>query len=134
VNAELVLGPEDGLGEIEHHGRFGILTLARAAAGPSAPGGTTAEEGVEEIRETAGREPSEGVSSARAGAPQAGHAEHVVLPAPLGITQGLVGQVDLLETLLGLGVPRLGIGVQLPGQAEVGLLYLVGRRVLGDAE
>src|SRR5438270_684802 len=61
-------------------------------------------------------------------------AEHVVLPAPFRVAQRLVGQVDQLEPLLGVRVVMVGVGMQLPGQAQVRLLDLVGGRVPGHAQ
>jgi hypothetical protein len=48
-----------------------------------------------------------------------------------GIREGLVGLLDLLETLLGVGVVRVRIRVMLAGQLPVGLADIVIGRPLG---
>src|SRR5699024_10468633 len=61
-------------------------------------------------------------------------ADRVVLLALLGVVEHRVGLADLLELLLGLGVPGVMIGVVLAGLGAVGLLDLLRARVLRDAE
>src|SRR5690606_35738904 len=58
----------------------------------------------------------------------------VVLLALLGIADDPVGLGDRLEPLLGLRVPGVGVGMVVTRELAVGLLDLVGRRVLADAE
>src|SRR5699024_4140484 len=77
-------------------------------------------------------------SAARAGGeprPASGHgAQRVVLLALLGVGEHRVGLSDLLELLLGLGVP--GVLVRVPGAGElaVGLLDRGGVGVLGHTQ
>src|SRR5205085_10480738 len=66
------------------------------------------------------------------GAERAGSA--VVLLALLRVRQDVVGVLDLLESLLGLGVARVLVRVVLPHELAVGLLQVVLRHVLRDAE
>ena len=92
---------------------------ARGPAGHAAhPAAAAAEEGVEKIAEPAA-EPGERIAGAARArprhAPDAGRAEHVVLAPALRVAEGLVGQVDLLELLLGPAVARVGVGMQLAG-------------------
>ena len=58
----------------------------------------------------------------------------VVLLALLGIRQDVVGLGDLLEALLGRGVPRVAVRVVLARELAVGLLDVVGRGLLVDPE
>ena len=86
--------------------------------------GVAAEERIEDVAE------AEHVARPRGTDAGAGArlAKEVVLPAPLGIAQHLVGDRDLLETLLGLGI-GVGVGVVLAGQLPIGAFdLLVGRR------
>src|SRR5579883_2346974 len=66
---------------------------------------------------------------------ECGVAEAVVLRAPLGVGEHLVGFADLLEALLRLA-PRLGVPVGVPLERElaVGLLDLLLGRGTGDAQ
>ena len=114
-HGQLVLNAEDGLGELQRHGRLGILPApgtgpghARIAAHTGAAAGP--EEGVEEVADTAAAEAGERIArppgrTGRARPADAGRAEHVVLAPALGVAEGLIGQVDLLEPLLGAGSP-----------------------------
>ena len=52
----------------------------------------------------------------------------------LRVFEQVVGLVDLLQALLGLGVVRVQIRVILPRLLAIGLLYLVGRGRAGNAE
>ncbi len=58
----------------------------------------------------------------------------VIRGAPLGVGEDLVGLGGLLELLLGLGVVRVDIGVQLARQLTEGLLDLLLGGVALDAE
>ena len=49
----------------------------------------------------------------------------VIGRTPLGVGQDLVGLRRLLELLLGVGVVRVDVGVQLPGQLTKGFLDLL---------
>ena len=64
-------------------------------------------------------------------------AERVATPVVrrplLRVGEHLVGAGDVLEPLLRLGI-GIDVGVQLPGEAPVGLLDGVGVRVAGDTE
>ena len=50
----------------------------------------------------------------------------VVARPSIGVTEHLVCLRNLLEPLLGDGIARVGIGMQLPGLLAVGLLDLIG--------
>ena len=71
---------------------------------------------------------------AGAGSPHGFRPEHVVAAAALRVAQGLVGDGDLLEAGLGLGVARVRVRVQLAGEAPVGPLELVFGGRARDAE
>ena len=58
----------------------------------------------------------------------------VVLLALLGVREHVVGLGDLLEARLGLLVVGVAVGVVLARELAVGLLDLLGRRLLLDAE
>src|SRR5205814_3325437 len=60
--------------------------------------------------------------------------ERVVLLALLGLGQHVVRRLHLLELRLGRLVARIAVRVVLPRELAVGLLDLVGRRVLRNAE
>ena len=68
----------------------------------------------------------------RAGRERAGAA--VVLLALVGVAEHVVGLGDLLEALLGLLVVGVAVGVVLARELAVGLLDLLGSRLLVDAE
>src|SRR4030095_9240931 len=65
--------------------------------------------------------------------PREVRADRVVLLALVGIGEDLVGLVDLLEALLGLGL-LVHVRVVLPGELPVRLLDVLGRGVLRHAE
>ena len=96
---------------------------ARRARGPAtaatAEGAAAAEEGVEDVVDPAAAAEAERVAAEPLGA------EAVVALPLLGVGQHLVGDGDLLEALLGRGI-GVGVGVELPGQAAVGALDVVG--------
>src|SRR6266508_4620845 len=73
-------------------------------------------------------------SGAAGEAPAVPRAERVVLLALVGVGEDVVGGLDLLEPLLGLLVARVLVGVVLADELAVGLLDLVLRRGLRDAE
>ena len=116
----LVLDPEHRLRELEgqrrpRRPRPSADRCGRPRPAPAAPP-PAAEERVEEVAETPAAEPGEGVTGRPAppprgaGAADAGEPEHVVLAAPLGIAEGLVGQVDLLERSSAAASPGLASG------------------------
>ena len=127
---DLLLGPVDRLGERDPD----VVPKVRAGLRPAADAAATrrpAEEGVEDVGEAAEAGGVEALGAARAR--DAGLAEHVVLLAPLGIGEDLVGLVDLLEPLRG-GRVRVDVGVPLLGELAEGAL---DRGVVGsplDAE
>ena len=64
----------------------------------------------------------------------AGVPEPVVGPPLLGVLQDVVGLLDLLEPLLGGLVARVDVGMELAGEAPVGLLDVGLRGPLRDAQ
>ena len=102
--------------------------MSPPAAGPRAPEAeqlpeqrvAAAEEGLEDVlearRSRRSRRPAAGA--------QAVVAEGVVGAAALGVGEHLVGLGGLLELLLGLGVVRVDVGVQLARELAEGLLDL----------
>ena len=68
------------------------------------------------------------------GAEDALGTEAVVAAPTLGVAQDLVGNGDLLEASLGLGVTVVGVGVQLAGAGAVGPLDLVVAGLGADPE
>ena len=72
--------------------------------------------------------------SGPAGAAEDARADLVVLLALLRIREDVVGALDLLEALLGRLVARVLVRVVLPRELPVGLLDLVRRGVLLDAQ
>src|SRR2546430_10978250 len=89
-----------------------------------------AEEASEEIAEHAEDQVAEVDVTAIGSSASVRGAEGVVLLALLWIGENVVGALDLLEALLGGGIPRIAVRVVLPGELAVGLLDLVGRRTL----
>src|SRR5581483_1248498 len=95
-----------------------VVAAPRARAGASAPG-------AEEVAEDVGEDFLEALGELEAEAAalrtlEGGVAVAVVLRAPLGIGEHLVGLVDLLEALLGGLVARITVGMVLDGEAAVG--------------
>ena len=143
AHGQVALHPEDRLGELQGHGRLGVLALPGSAPGPGPaghathPAATAAEEGVEQVAEPA-TEPGERVpGSARARprhAPEPFRPEHVVLAPAFRVPERLVGQVDHLELLLGPAVAGVGVGMELARQAQVGALDLVLAGLARDPE
>ena len=88
--------------------------------------------------EAAAAEAAAGLTGAAAEAaePAAGlePAELVVLGALVGVTDDVVGLGDGLEPVVLGGVAGVGVGVVGPRELAVGLLDVVGGRVLGHAE
>src|SRR5690606_35723223 len=113
------LGAEDRLFEVDlgDHLEVGAGGRARAATAPEPPteGVRTAEEGLEDVAEPTR---AERIAAARPGR-RALRAEQVVALAALRVAQRLVGDRDLLEPALGLGIVGVGVGVQLARQAAV---------------
>ena len=103
------------------------LAALRAAAAAAAAA-SAAEEPAEDVAEVEVAEVDVGRPR-----PAVGRAEGVVLLALLGIGEDVVGLLDLLEPLLGLGIARVVVRVVLAGELPVGLLQVVGGGVLGDA-
>src|SRR5581483_8790712 len=109
-----------------------VEQAAEEVAHPAEPAGlrgrATAAEEVAEV---------EAAGAARAGTEAAVGEERaglVVLLAPLGVGEHVVGLGDLLEALLGLAVALVGIRVELAGELAVRLLDLGGGGVLGHPE
>src|SRR4051794_232200 len=94
----------------------------------------------EDVAEAAGLEAAEAAlatAGARPAAPATGAEEDpaaVVLLALVRVAHDVVGGLDLLEALLGLGVVRVAVRVVLARELAVGLLDLLGRRLAVDAE
>ena len=101
--------------------------ITPARLGSAAESAATEEE-VEDVAE-GGEAPLEGIAHPAA---VARRTEGVVLLAPLGIAQDLVGQVNLFEVLGCLGV-IVDVRVQLARQLAVGPLDLVLARAARDA-
>ena len=135
ADGDVLLGPEDGLGERDFQHALDVLSLRRAGPPGGAPGTerATTKEGVKDVSQPAPSETAEGVGHALAIRP-----EHVVLAPPLRVLQGFVGPVDKLEALLvGLrlsGRPGVAIGVQLAREPQVSTLYFFVCSVAANAE
>ena len=101
------------------------------AAAPPAP-----EQPAEDVVEVDAAAPSgtSRVEAEAAGAARAGVADEVVVLALLGIGEGLVGDRDLLEAVLGRLVAGVAVRVVLARELAVGLLDVGLGRVLGHAE
>src|SRR5690606_1931529 len=113
-----------------------------------APTATTAaaEEATEQITEVgpleaeaagtgAGVEPTGAAAGTEAHGPHGAELADLVVLLALGlVADDVVGGGDLLEALLGGGVTRVGVGVQLAGELAVGARDLLRRRRLRDAE
>ena len=110
--------------------------LGAGAARAGAPRAAAAAAAAEEVGEDVAR--SEPASKPPAppppGPPPANDAAAVVLLALVGVAEDVVGRRDLLEALLGLLVARVAVRVVLARELAVGLLDLVRRRLLVDAE
>ena len=113
--------------------RPGLTPAPRLAEATAAP----AEEAVEQVAQAGAEEVFEAAGpagSAPAGAPKPFGAEHVIAPPALGVAEGLIGQRDQLEPLLGGRVAAVDVGVQLTGQLAVGPLDLILGGAAADAE
>src|SRR5438105_518951 len=135
AQANLALGAEGGLFEGQIEGHFHVGALAGASPLAGTPKGrapeAAAEERLEQVAEAAGERT--GIEPRRAAAGDLG-TEHVIAAPALGVAQGLVGDGDLLEALLGVGITATGVGVQLAGQLAVGALDLVLSGAGSDAQ
>ena len=106
----------------------------RAAAPCSTAPGHLAEEGLEDVAQPALEAEAAHAARAALGAEDPLRPVAVVAGPALWVAQDLVGDGDLLEARLGLGVALVGVGVQLSGPGPVGLLDLVVARVAGDPQ
>ncbi len=125
------LGAAEGVVEGERRVRLDVGAALRHGA---ALARAAAEDAAEEVGEVEVGE----LRAACAAAPEAGaahppvrRAEGVVLLSLLGVGEHVVGALDLLEARL---VTAARVGMMLARELAVGLLDLVGRGVLGDAE
>src|SRR5256886_13339478 len=119
-------------GEIDLH----LDVAAALGAGSSAarPAAEDAAEEIAEVAEVADVEVAEVDVAALEAAAPVRRAEGVVLLALLRIGEQVVGALDFLESLLGRGVARITVRVVLARELAVGLLDLVGRGALCDAQ
>ena len=125
------LDPLHGLLERQRHLGLEVAAAhrlrARSAAAP--------EEGGEDVAEVGGKPAARAGCASRAALPEAReHAAGVVLLALLGVGEGVVGLLDLLELLLGLLVAGVAVRVVLAGELAVGLLDLIRARLARHAE
>jgi hypothetical protein len=145
--------PQEGHGFSRRRASEDLDLAAEILAGPGAGGraASASEEVSEEVAEVAGLE---GVAlerhprateaeprppGTRRGARvetrgRAGVAEPVIGAPLFGVAEDLVGLLDLLETPLGGLIPRIHIGMELSGQAAIGLLDVGLRGPPGDPE
>jgi hypothetical protein len=106
------------------------------AGGIGISGTPSAEEGFENISEHI----PEGASSRTAEAPEgislalSHETELIVLGLLLGVAENLVGLAYLLETLLRLGISRIGVGVVFTDELAVGPLDLLHPGASGNFE
>src|SRR6516162_11565275 len=123
----------------------GLRLHVRAAPGPALRGAAAAEDPGEDVAEPvaglarAAEQVAQVEPAEPAAAPAWGrHSEHracfVVLLALLLIRQHVVRLGDLLEALFGVGVPLVRVGMVLPREVAVRLLYLSWLRGLGHAQ
>src|SRR5271165_4888290 len=128
VDVDVLLDAEDRVPKGQAHDDLGVGTRDRTGAPATAGPGHPAEESVEQVGEVA----AEGVArSARARPEHAVDAEAVVVGAPLGILQDLVGKAHLFELIVGL---RAAVGMGLSCLGPVGAFELLVGRVASDAE
>ena len=101
-----------------------------------APPAAAAEQVGEDVRERARVEAAARAAGARRPGAAGERVEPaaVVLLALLRVAEHVVGVLDLLEALLGLGVAGVAVGVVLAHELAVRLLDLLRRRLLVDAE
>src|SRR5271155_250407 len=106
---------------------FQIVTQVVAAPGTRA---RTPASGAEKIAEDVGEDFLEALAEIEAAEStrttlrplERGVTETVILRAPLGIGEDLVGLVEFLETFLGVLVAGIAIGMKLNGETAIGLL------------
>ncbi len=128
---------EHCLGERDIGDDLQVLATRRArrttSTAPERAASPTTEERVEQIAEPA---TGEHVAEVRTtgGRTNAGLPETVVTGSRVGVAEHLVGLGDLLETLLGDRVTRVGVGVQLARLLAIRLLDLVGSCGSRDTE
>ena len=129
-------GPTGGpaaehLGEEVVEVGLAALTAAGPPGGEPHPLTATPAERAEHVLEAAA---ATRATRAETGAAVRHLADRVVLLALLGVGEHGVGLTDVLEALLGRGVPGVLVGVVLAGELAVGLLDRGRVGVLGDAE
>ena len=111
----------------------GAPARAGTARGATAAAAEQVGEDVLEATEVARGEPA-GRAARAATAAHPEHAAAVELLALLGVADDVVGRLDLLEALLGLGVARVVVRVVLADELAVRLLDLLLGRLLVDPE
>ena len=122
------------LGPARRFLEFDFEIVAQIVAAPGARARTSAA-GAEKIAEDVGEDFLEALAEVEATEPartalrslEGRVTEAIVLRAPLGIGQNLVGLVEFLESLLGFFVAGIAIGMKLDREAAVGLLQFVLR-------
>ena len=121
ADGDLLAAPEDGLGEAQPETDLGVGAGLGPAPPPASPGDLP-EERLEDVAQVAFEtEPAHAALR-----PEDAFGAVAVVPgSALGVAQHLVGDGDLLEARLGLGVAVVGVGVQLARPGPVGLLDLV---------
>ena len=112
------------------------LLIAAATAEPESaePAAVAAEDVAEHGENVVHVHAGTAAEPAESAALRAVEAELVVLLTLLGVVQHLVSLGGLLECLLGCLVAGVAVGVVFDGQLAVGLLDVVFRGVLGDAQ
>jgi len=108
--------------------------IGTAAAATGAAPEDVAEDVTEDVAETGPAEAASRAGGAAHARIDAGMAELVVGGPLSGIAQGLVGLLGLLETLFGLLVARITIGMVFLRQSPEGLLQLRLAGVPADAQ
>ena len=143
-HGQLVVHAEDRLGELECHGRLGVLAPSGDRSGPGATA-ARATPPPPPPKKASKRSPSPPPPNPAKGspappappprhAPQPFRSEHVVLAPAFRVAQRLVGQVDLLELLLRRPSPGLASGCSSRAEPQVGALDLVLAGLAGDPE
>ena len=119
---------------------FDFEVVAQVVAAPGARTRASAA-GAEKIAKDVGENFLEALAevetaeSARTLRPlEGGVTETVILRAPLGIGEDLIGLVEFLELLLGLFVAGVAIGMKLNGETTVGLFQFVFAGAAIDTE
>src|SRR5215203_619251 len=131
LHRDLGLDPPERVleGEVDVRLEVGAALGARLL-----PAGSAAEDAAEEVAQVADVEVEAPGSAWVEPAAAVGRAELVVRLPLLGIAEDVVRRLDLLEALLGNSIARILVRVVLAGEPPVGLLDLVGRRALRDAQ